>query len=179
MNILADAQVPYPLVDMLRRIGWDVRRVQDEGTQDEKDDAKHLIMAREQGRIFLTFDVLTGEEAARIAAELVLNGGKVLEIRRGPDQPFMKSLGRLLFHYPEWEPFLSRNEGLVSISGLGNNSKVFTPSQYSQTIRASARHHFEEYIKKWEDKAIQPPRRMQPKPPPEEQAIMFDEQAGI
>ena len=64
MNILADAQVPYPLVDMLRRIGWDVRRVQDEGTQDEKDDAKHLIMAREQGRIFLTFDVLTGEEAA-------------------------------------------------------------------------------------------------------------------
>lgn len=61
MKFFTDAQVPQPFVVLLRALGWDVRTVYEEGTSEEKEDFQHLITAREQGRTFVTFDILTGE----------------------------------------------------------------------------------------------------------------------
>lgn len=76
MNFLTDAQTPLPFVSLLRQLQWDVRTVYEENTQDEKDDVAHLINARSQDRALITFDLLRGESGARVAAELILNGGK-------------------------------------------------------------------------------------------------------
>ena len=46
MKFLTDAQFPQPLVDLLRRVGWDVRTVYEEETEGEADDSRHIIYAR-------------------------------------------------------------------------------------------------------------------------------------
>ena len=131
------------------------------------------IHARDLGRVFLTFDQLRGQSGARVAAELILRGGKVVQIRNGPEQPLMKALGRLLFHYPEWQPFLVKRDGVAVVSDIRNHCKLYTPHGYSQTIRDLNRPHFDEYLSHWEAKGVLPPRRRQRKPIPQ-QAEMFN-----
>ena len=70
MKFLTDAQFPQPLVDLLRRVGWDVRTVYEEETEGEADDSRHIIYARSLERVFMTFDLLRGQSGARVAAEL-------------------------------------------------------------------------------------------------------------
>ena len=118
MKYLTDAQFPQPLVDLLRKIDWDVRTAFEEGTEGEADDSQHIIHSRDLGRVFVTFDLLRGQSGARVAAELILRGGKVVQIRNGPGQPLMKALGRLLFHYPEWQPFLAKGDGVAVVSDI-------------------------------------------------------------
>ena len=173
MKFLTDAQFPQPLVELLRRVGWDVRTTYEEGTEGEADDSRHIIHARDLGRVFLTFDQLRGQSGARVAAELILRGGKVVQIRNGPEQPLMKALGRLLFHYPEWQPFLVKRDGVAVVSDIRNHCKLYTPHGYSQTIRDLNRPHFDEYLSHWEAKGVLPPRRRQRKPIPQ-QAEMFN-----
>ena len=173
MKFLTDAQVPYPLVELLRRIGSDVRTAYEEGTEGEADDSRHIIHSRNLGRVLLTFDTFRAESGARVAAELLLRGGKVVQIRGGPDQPLMKALGRLLFHQPEWQPFLATRDGVAVVSDIRNHCKPYTPHEYSQTIRKLDRPHFDEYLRYWEEKGIAPPRR-RPRKPTAQQSQMFD-----
>ena len=172
MKFLTDAQFPHPLVELLRRVGWDVRTAYEEGTEDEADDSRHIIHARELGRVFMTFDQLRGQSGARVAAELILRGGKVIQIRNGPEQPLMKALGRLLFHHPEWQPFLTKSDGVAIVSDIRNPCKLYMPHEYSQTIQAIARRHFDEYLEHWRARGVMPPRRRPRKPTPQ-QAEMF------
>ncbi len=169
MKILTDSQTPMPFVRLLRALGWDVRTVYDEGTEGEKEDYRHLINARGQDRVLLTYDYLKGESGAKVAAELLLRGGRIIQIRQGPEQPLLRAVGRLLFHHPDWYPFLQRNHGVALISDIRYNCRLFTPEQYSQTISSVARPHFEEYLRYWEEKGIRPPRRRVPTPPPSSQ----------
>ena len=173
MRLLTDAQVPYPLVELLRKIDWDVRTAYEEGTEGEADDSRHIIHSRNLGRVFLTFDTFRAESGARVAAELLLRGGRVVQIRGGPDQPLMRALGRFLFHEPEWQPFLARRDGVAVVSDIRNNCKLYTPHEYSQTIRTLDRPHFDEYLRYWEEKGISLPRR-RPRKPPAQQSQMFD-----
>lgn len=173
MKFLTDAQFPEPLVDLLRKVGWDVRTVYEEGTEGEADDSRHIIRSRSLARVFLTFDTFRAESGARVAAELVLRGGKVIQIRGGPQQPLMKALGRLLFHYPEWHPFLAREDGVAVVSDIRHPCRLYTPADYSQTIRKLDRPHFDQYLRYWEEKGIMPPRRRSRKSPPQ-QSQMFD-----
>jgi hypothetical protein len=41
----------------------------------------------------------------------------------GPDQPPERAIGWLLFHYPEWYPFLEQQEGRVHISDTCDGSR--------------------------------------------------------
>jgi hypothetical protein len=127
VKFLTDAQFPQPLVDLLRRVDWDVRTAYEEGTEGEADDSRHIIHSRDLERVFMTFDLLRGQSGARVAAELILRGGKVVQIRNGPEQPLMKALGRLLFHYPEWQPFLVKRDGVAVVSDIRNHSRPKSP----------------------------------------------------
>lgn len=174
MRFLTDSQTPLPFVHILRKLDWDVRTVYEEGTQDEPNDYVHLINARTQARVLFTFDLLRGESGAKVAAELVLNGGRILQVTRGPSQPLPRALGRFFFHQPEWFPFLDRNDGVATISDIQHNCIVRTPEEYSQVISRTASIHFDEYIRFWEEKQILPPRRRRRRTRAE-QAQMFDE----
>ena len=174
MKFLTDAQFPQPLVDLLRRVGWDVRTVYEEETEGEADDSRHIIYARSLERVFMTFDLLRGQSGARVAAELILRGGKVIQIRNGPQQPLMRALGRLLFHYPEWQPFLAKTDGVALVSDIRNPCRMYTPRQYSQSIRNIDRPHFDEYLRGWEAKGGLPTRRRRRKSIPQ-QAQMFND----
>ena len=173
MKFLTDAQFPQPLVELLKKIDWDVRTAYEEGTEGEADDSRHVIHSRDLGRAFLTFDTFRAESGARVAAELILRGGKVVQIRGGPEQPLMKALGRLLFHHPEWQPFLAKNNGVAVVSDIRNPCKLYTPDEYSQTIRKLNRPHFDEYLRHWEAKGISPPRR-RPRKQAAQQSHMLD-----
>ena len=120
----------------------------------------------------MTFDLLRGQSGARVAAELILRGGKVVQIRNGPEQPLMKAVGRLLFHHPEWQPFLAKSDGVAVVSDIRNDCKLYTPHKYSQTIQNIARPHFDEYLRHWKAKGVLPPRRRPRKSIPQ-QAQMF------
>ena len=173
MKFLTDAQFPQPLVELLRKVDWDVRTAYEEGTEGEADDSRHIIHSRNLGRVFLTFDTFRAESGARVAAELILRGGKIVQIRGGPEQPLIKALGRLLFHHPEWQPFLAREDGVAVVSDIRNHCKLYTPHEYAQTIRKLDRPHFDEYVRYWEAKGISPP-RSRPRKPAAQQSQMFD-----
>ena len=53
MKFLTDAQFPQPLVDLLRRVDWDVRTAYEEGTEGEADDSRHTIHSRDLERVFM------------------------------------------------------------------------------------------------------------------------------
>ena len=172
MKFLTDTQFPQPLVDLLRMLGWDVRTTYDEGTENEADDSRHIIHSRSLDRVFMTFDLLRGQSGARVAAELILRGGKVVQIRNGPEQPLMRALGRLLFHHPQWQPFLAESDGVAVVSDIRSDCKLYPPRLYSQKIGSIVRHHFDEYLRRWEEKGVVPPLRRPRKPMPQ-QAQMF------
>ena len=149
MKFLTDEQFPQPFVELLRKVDWDIRTVYEEAMEGEADDCNLLIRARDLGRVFITYDLLRGRSGARVAAELVSHGGKIIQIRGGPDQPFMRSLGRLLFYHQDWQPFLANNDGVVVISDIRNPCKLMTTSEYVQTSHKIDRMHFEEYLNDW------------------------------
>lgn len=174
MKFLTDAQFPQPLVELLRKLDWDIRTVYEEGMGDEADDSRLIVHSRSLERVFLTFDLLRGESGARVAAELVLHGGKVIQIPQGPDQPLLRALGRLLFHQPEWQRFFASEDGVAVLSDVRNPCKLYTPQEYSQTIHRIARPHFDEYMQHWEEKRTLPPSRRRRSSPPE-QSTLFDD----
>lgn len=169
LRFLTDTQTPQPLVEMLRALGWDVRTVYEEGTEEEQDDVNHLIKARSLGRVLITFDQLRAESGARVAAELLLGGGKLIQITRDPAQDLHRALGRLLFHYPDWYPFLDVSHGVAVVSDINRNPRLYTPRQYSQTVSSSSKRHFEEYVAAWEVKRREPSRVRRRRLPSSEQ----------
>ena len=83
MEYLADANVIQPVVDLLRSMNMDVLTAQEAGVAFKTQDYLLLQHARLSGRVWITFDYLQKEEGARVARELRMNGGKILQIRGG------------------------------------------------------------------------------------------------
>ena len=84
MRYLTDSQTPKPFSDDLSKLGWDVRTVYEEDVSGEKVDAVLVGYAGQLGRVFLSFDELTGASGAQVAAEMSMRGRKVIQIRKGP-----------------------------------------------------------------------------------------------
>jgi len=111
VKFLTDAQTSVILVRLLRKLGWDVETVYEHGIDKEPDDSRLVGWAHAHERVFVTFDLLRNESGERVARQIRDVGGKVITVFGGPDQPVERALGRLLFHQPEWEPFLEKNDG--------------------------------------------------------------------
>lgn len=135
-----------------------MRTVYDEGVHQEKVDAILIGYARGLNRIFLSYDELKAQSGAEVAAELTLRGGKVIQIRGGPEQPTLRALGRLLFHHADWYSFLENNDGIAIISDIKRDPKLLTPDKYSQTFGRTNRVHFIDYMQAWHDKQRAPVR---------------------
>jgi hypothetical protein len=159
VKFLTDSQTLAPFSDDLVSIGWDVRTVYEEGVSEEKLDAVLVGYARALDRVFVSFDQLTGASGAQVAAEMSMRGGKVIQIRKGPEQPLYRALGRLLFNHPDWYPFLTAGDGMVTVHDNRQAPGLQTPAEYSQSITQTYRHHFAEYQQRWRNRQKAPMKR--------------------
>lgn len=170
MKFLTDAQVNFLIVQMLRAIGWVVETVYEHGLDREKDDARLVAWAREHGFVFLSFDEFRGQTRVSVAEELRERGGRVITVGGGPDQPPERALGRLLFHYPEWFPFLQANEGRVHISDTKHNCRTYPRDAVTAEIHVSREPQFQAYLDRREAARQTPrPRRNRTRKTPTEQ----------
>ncbi len=150
-------------------MGWDVvtslqegraRGIQD-AVWSQIPDAEQLKAARELGRILLSFDKFAGRDGAEVAAELQLNGGRIVQITAGSAQPYYHSLAKLLWHFEEWIAFLQAQQGVVVLHDLKQTPTCYTVERYGErTVKLSSRHFFDEYIAHWKERPLAelPPR---------------------
>jgi len=148
LRFLSDSQTQQPFVELLRRLGWDVETANEAGLAGKVPDYKLVHYATQWKRIFLTFDQLRAEAGIRVARELRQNGGKVIKIMGGPDQNPYRAVGKLLFHYPEWESHLNAKNGVSVISDTKQSCKNYTPRQYHQKYHPTDANQFEKYLAK-------------------------------
>ena len=146
MKFLTDAQVNAHVVRMLRALGWQVETVEEHGIADSSPDEWLVAWARERGFVFLTFDAFSGMTRAKVMAELRGNGGKVLQVHGGPEQPPERAVGRMLFHYPEWFPWLKEHDGLATLSDIKHNCKLFPAKDLGSQMRTLPEPPFDRYL---------------------------------
>ncbi|MBA7505275.1 hypothetical protein ES706_03941 [subsurface metagenome] len=171
-RIYTDASVNQQVVDLLRQLGWDIETAQQANLTGKIDDVAWVIYAREHNRIAITFDELRAEQGERVARELRQNGGHIIRIQGGPEQDKYRAVGKLLFHYPDWYPFLTNNNGVSIIADVRTAScRNCTPEEYHQKYHPTDAEQFNRYLKK---RKLRPykPRPRKRKPPPDEQSIL-------
>lgn len=156
MRFLTDAQASQRFVTLLRALGFDVETVHEHGWGTEPDDEKLVGQARQLGRIFVSFDEFGGDVAVRVAQEIHEYGGRVLRILGGPEQQPERALGRFLFHLPDWQPFLERNDGLVILSDLKNSCRMHLRTEIRAIIRRSNQPMFDEYLRSLAERQRRP-----------------------
>ena len=117
MRLLTDSNTSQRFVEILQKLGWDIQTAYEAGLAGKNVDVPYITHARKEQRIFLTFDDLRAEHGVQVAQELRLNGGKVIRVAGGPGQDDYRALGKLLFHYPEWQPFLDTQSGVAVWGG--------------------------------------------------------------
>lgn len=170
MRLLTDANTSQRFVEILRKLGWDIQTAYEAGLAGKNVDVPYIIHARKEQRIFLTFDNLRAEHGVQVAQELRHNGGKVIRVAGGPDQEDYRALGKLLFHYPEWHPFLDAQSGVAVISDL-KSCKRFTPQEYHHHYYKIDAEQFETYLKSRSERPYRPRKRRR-RPSPSEQIPM-------
>jgi len=145
VNFLADAQARADFVALLVRLGHDAITVQSLGLELLPDE-RLVAEARARGRIFLSFDNFRGETGRRVAIEIHERGGKVIQFGGGPQQSPERSLGRFLFHMPDWQPFLEKSDGLVYLSDVRGTCSMHAREEIKAILSKSQRQLFEEYL---------------------------------
>lgn len=157
-----------PVVDMLSRLGWDVETAEQAGLTGKINDTKWVVHARKHGRIAITFDELRGEQGADVSRELRLRGGKVIRVQGGPEQSPYRALGRLLYHYPEWHPSLSENDGVSILSDTKHNCSNHSPEQFHHKCHRIDAEQFTEYLAARKTRRPHRKRRGRRPPPPQQ-----------
>ncbi len=146
-------------------MGWDIVTSLQEGRRrgiadnvwSAISDADQLRAARNLDRILLSLDNFQGKDGAEVAAELVLNGGRIVQIAGGTAQTYYRSLAKLLWHFDEWMPFLRDQPGVVELHDLRRPPTTWTVESYSaRTVRSSSRTVFDDYIAKWKTRELEP-----------------------
>jgi hypothetical protein len=122
LKFLVDAQAARTFVSQLRALGYDVAWVAEMPELRSADDATVLTAARAEGRVLLSFDLFRGQTRRRVYEELVTNGGKIVTIAGGPEQPSSRSVGKLLYHSERIESLLGASDGRIHIGDLRPDS---------------------------------------------------------
>lgn len=160
------------VVELLRQIGWNVETAHEAGLSGKVEDVDLAIYARNNKRIYITFDELRAEQGEKVSRELRKNGGHVIRIQGGADQDKFRIVGKILFHYPEWYPFLSANSGISLISDIRKQSCVnWPPKEYHHRYHRLDAEQFTEYLEKRKSRPYRP-RPRKPKPPPDQQILL-------
>ncbi len=135
-------------------------------------DAEQLKAARGLDRILISFDEFRGKDGAEVAAKLQLNGGRIVQLSRGPQQRIYRSFAKLLSHFDEWMDFLQAQRGVVVLHDLRQKPTFYTVEEYGKRkVTTSSRHFFDEYIAYWKNRQLA---ELTPRPTltPEERLLM-------
>jgi hypothetical protein len=146
VKYLTDSQTSALFVALLLRLGWDVETVYQHGIDKEPEDYRVLGWARAQQRTLITFDQLRGQPGIDVLRELRDRGGKLIQVGGGPQQAPERALGRLLFHYPDWHPWLEQRDGRVQISDTKHNCRMFGRREPSPRLRKTDDAQFDPYL---------------------------------
>lgn len=174
VRLFTDANTNQRVVELLRQLGFDVETACEAGLAGKVRDAKLLIHARENNRIYVTFDKLRAEEGAEVARELRQNGGQIIQIKGGAEQDKFRIIGKLLFHYPDWYPFLSTKNGISIISDIRKQSyQNLTPKDYHQKYHPTDAKQFTQYLAERKKKQLRRKPRRRKRPPPEQLSLIY------
>jgi len=166
-----DASVYAPVTAMLRLLGWDVESAEQAGLTGKIDDVKWVIHARKCNRVGVTFDELRARQGEKVSRELRRHGGKVLRIN-GAYNPF-RAIGKLLYHYSDWHPFLRNNDGVSVLSDVRpQGCKNYTPEEYHLHYHRIDAVLFAGYLEKRKSRPYRP-RKRKYCPPPEDQSTFI------
>ena len=154
---------------ILSLLEWDIETAWEANLAGKINDVKWVKYARRKDRIAITFDEFKAEQGVQIAQELRLRGGKIIRISGGPEQNPYRAVGKLLFHYPEWHPFLLTNDGICIISDVRVQScHIYTPEQFHQRIDPLGAEQFTQYLEKRKRRPYHRRKRRVRLPPPEQ-----------
>ncbi len=145
MRFFSDACVPLTLVELLRKLDWDIETAYEAGLAHKTLENELVHYATEQNRVFLTVDDLRGEHGEMVSRGLRENGGSVIRVSGGPPQNLYRALGKLLFHYPVWQQFLSAQHGVVIVEDL-KGCRTFPPDEYHHKFHAIDAKQFDDYL---------------------------------
>ncbi len=159
MKFLTDANARQSFADMLRLLGHHVTTARDQGLHKEKEDARLVAWARTFNHVLITFDYLRGESALQVAQEIKLNGGRVIRIGGGPEQEPERALGKLLFHWHDWQAYFAQEDGLVEIGDIRHQLRWHPRSRIEMRIRPVDRAAFDEYVARREESKKRPLKR--------------------
>ena len=150
-------------------LGWDVETAWQAKLDGKINDVKWVKYARKKDRIAITFDEFKASQGVKIAHEWRLHGGKIIRVSGGPQQDRFRAVGKLLFHYPDWYPFLLDSEGISIIADVRKQScHNYTPEEYHQKIDSTDSEQFTKYLEKRRHRPYHR-RKRKHKPPPLEQ----------
>ncbi len=133
-RLLLDADVNVHLVGYLGAIGFDVEFAPRVEGLDIHHDAELVKWARRHDRYYVCHDRFKDNQSRlKVYIEVYENGGRVIQIAPGPQQPVYSSLGKLLVHRAAWLAFFEEHEdGLVVVHGTGMRKK--TPEDLHKDI---------------------------------------------
>lgn len=156
---------------MLRALGWTVDTVYEHPPlATEKDDSRILAWAHSHQMVMITFDSLGGEAYLRVTRELQRNGGKLIQIGGGPNQPPMRAVGKLLYHHDKWYSFFNEHDGRVNIHDL-QRYKEIDRANLTSDIATLEDEQFEQYLEKKREERRRPRKTRQRRIPPEQKTL--------
>ena len=170
MKYLTDSQTNIHLVELLLKIEWEVETVYQHGVATEPNDAVLVRYAHEKGMVFVTFDDLKGDQGYRVTREISRNGGRLIQIAGGPQQPITRSAGKLLLHYENWHPFLESNDGSANLRDA-RPAKLFHRDEMNERWTRLPQEQFEEYLKARHAAKTQPITKRKQKVPKEQKGF--------
>lgn len=144
---------------MLRGIGWDIATVQQHNLESVDDDAILVAAARKMNRVLLSFDYMKGMQRVSVADELRNNGGRLIRVGGGPDKPAERSVGKLLFHYETWYPWLEVNEGRVEIADIKQRCSMIHRAEIRAGVRQVDTPPFDPYLEAKKERRKAPIKR--------------------
>ena len=98
-------------------------------------DVDQLIFGRANDMILLTCDQFRGQGGLALRAELRTNGGKIIRITGGPQQPPHEAIAKLLIRFNQWHARLVEEDGVVIITGMSSKLEFRTPQEFAARLK--------------------------------------------
>lgn len=147
---------------MLQKLGWDIETANEAGLAGKINDTKWVVHSRQQKRIAITFDELKAKQGEQVSRELRRHGGKIVRINHASNE--YHAIGKILYHFKDWYPFLTEYDGVCVISDTGPQGfKKYNPEEYHQHYHPNDAQLFTAYLEKHKNRPYKP-RSKKPKP---------------
>ena len=107
-------------------------------------DKEQLIFARENGFVLMTCDQYRHQDGQALRAELLTNGGKIIQLRGGPEQPAHQAVAKILMHFSAWREKFSMENGVATFQAA-NAFRFRNPSRFAHNMSQTGEEQLIEY----------------------------------